>query len=271
MKAKNAGDWSRVVELERTSVRGMCSNQFRWYELISALLQAHRDKEALAVFEEMRARGFDLNPSLPDLTQPDVREFMDSAAFRASPVGIEIARLKRLSDARRARFREALANLPPAQRPPDHYVARDVCPFECCHYGEWTASEDTNLFDAPGSSRVVAKVAKGTRVAALTGEVHLTPEPVVVLGGELPKDTIAFILDYQGEGYSHVYSRGRILSLFSGVADYCLRVSDACWGERLAPEVHGPEPVWWVKVRLANGTIGWTDKPDHFDGKDGCG
>jgi hypothetical protein len=77
------------------------------------------------------------------------------------------------------------------------------------------------LVSGPGSSRVVGRARKGSRAVGLTGEVHLRPEPVVVLtapesdgvltADELPKNSIAFILDYVGEGYGHVYTRGKVV------------------------------------------------------------
>jgi len=128
------------------------------------------------------------------------------------------------------------------------------------------------LVAAPGGKRVVGNAKRGARVVGLTGEVHLKPEPVVVLGdGDLPKGSIAFVLDYQGEGFGHVYTHGKIVSVFLGYEDYCFRFSESCWGETLLPSSERKPQVWWVKVKLANGIIGWTDKPDNFDGKDGCG
>lgn len=166
-----------------------------------------------------------------------------------------------------------LKTLPPDQRPPENYVARGACPFECCRYGNWSILEDTDLVATPGSKRIVGKGKKGGRAVGLTGEVHVRPEPVVVLmDGDLPKDSIAFVLDYQGEGYGHVYTRGKVVTAFTvGYADYCFRLSASCWGETLVPSNEHKAPVWWVKVRLANGLIGWTDKADSFGDKDACG
>lgn len=271
-QARNSGDWSRVIELEKASVRAMCGNAYRWFELADALLDAHRPAEALAVLQEMDSRGFDVNPALIGGMHPGVEAFVKTPAFRTSPLGLKIGQLMKASDERRARYREELKKLSPDQKPPDDYVSKGACPFECCRYGNWSVLEDTELVAEPGSRRVVGKAAKGTRVVGLTGEVHLKPEPVVVLkDGELPKDSIAFVLDNLGEGYARVYTRGKIVEVFVGVADYCLRVSDGCWGEQLLPPNERKEPVWWVKVRLPNGVIGWTDKPDRFGDKDACG
>lgn len=273
LQAKKTGAWDEVVELQKASVRASCANEYQWYELVSALLQAHRQTEAVQVLEEMEARGFDLNPSIIGGMHPDVQQFMETPVFKASPVGIRIERLKKAADERRAVYREALKKLPNDQKPPDNYIAKGACPFECCRYGNWTVLEDTDLVAAPGSKRVVGRAQKGSRVVGLTGEVHLKPEPVVVLmgGGELPKDSIAFVLDYGGEGEGSVYTRGKVVHVFLGVAEYCFRVSESCWGQTLAPVSERKKEVWWVKIRLPNGVIGWTDNADNFGDKDACG
>jgi len=271
-EAKKGGNWDRVIEVAKQNVREGCGVEYRWGELVNALLEAHRPAEALQALQEMDSRGFDLNPSAIDSGQEELKAFMEAPLFKASPVGRKVEQLKRISDERRDRYREVLKTIPPSQRPPDDYVAKGVCPFECCHYGNWTALEDTELVATPGGKRVVGKAAKGNRVVGLTGEVHLRPEPVVVLtAGALPKDSIAFVLDYGGEGYGHVFTRGKVVDVFLGYGEYCFRPSEDCWGETLLPAKERKKQVWWVQVRLANGATGWTDKPENFGGKDACG
>lgn len=199
--------------------------------------------------------------------------FMESKEFGASPLGLKIKRLENISDERRIKFREALSRMPASEKPPDNYVAKGACPFECCRYGNWTVLEDTDLVSSPGSSRVVGRARKGGRVFGLTGEVHLEPEPVVVLAGnDLPKNSIAFILDYIGEGYSHVYTRGKVVEVLThwSYAKYCYHPSESCWGETLLPSKERKEQIWWVKVRLPNGIVGWTDKTNNFGDQDAC-
>ena len=281
-RARTGGSWDRIVELEKLNVRQGCEIEYRWLELTDTLIEAGRLQEALKALEEADARGFDLNPAL--IEQKTVTEFMNAPMFKKSALGVRFERLKRRSDARRARYREILNTMPPAERPPENYVATGACPFECCRFGDWTVLKATDVVAQPGSARVVGTAEKGTHVVAVTGEVHLRPEPVVVLkrsdalnrsdafrNGELPEGSIAFILDPEGEGIGHVYTRGRIVSVFLGYADYCFRVSESCWGETLFPAKDRPPQVWWVKIQLANGIAGWTDKPEHFGGKDGCG
>lgn len=270
-EARKAGSLDQVIDLEKASVRAGCRIEYRWHELVTVLLEARRPSEALQALQEMDARGFSLNPVRIAAEHPDVAKFMDSPTFKASPIGKKIEQLKQAADARRAQYREALTQLPSDRKPPDNYIAKGACPFECCQYRDWTVREDTDLVAAPDSARVVGKAKKGTHVTGLTGEVHLKPEPIIVLGGDLPKDTIAFVLDYIGEGFANVYSRGKITNVFLGVQDYCFQISESCWAETLVPPSERKDPVWWVKVRLPNGVTGWTDKPDHFGNKDSCG
>ena len=272
-KAKKSGLWDRVIELEKQSVRDGCGIEYRWRDLANALVEAGRQTDALLVVTEMDARGFDLNPSFIGREHEELKNFMGTPLFKASPLGLRLEELKKISDQRRAHYREVLQKLPLAQRPPDQYVAKGACPFECCRYGNWTVLQDTDLVSEPDSARVVGHAKKGTRVVGLTGEVHLKPEPVIVLrDGELPKGSIAFVLDYAGEGEGSVYTRGKVVGAFvAGVAEYCFRVSEQCWGETLDPASERREPVWWVKVKLPNGVTGWTNKADSFGDKDACG
>jgi hypothetical protein len=276
-EAKKNGSWDKAIELQKLQVRGGCEIEYRWLELLKTVLEAGRETEAVQVMQEMDSRGFDFSvlvagEKVAGEKDPAFETFMARPAFRDSPVGKKIERLEAISNERRARFRAVLKTLPVSQRPPENYVAKGACPFECCRFGDWTVLEGTDLVAAPGSTRVVGAAPKGSRVIALTGEVHLKPEPIAVLmKGDLPKDTIAFVLDYEGEGYAHVYTQGRIVSVPLAYADYCFKISESCWGETLLPSKERTEPVWWVKIKLADGTVGWTNRADHFGNKDACG
>lgn len=283
--AESAHEWDRAVVLTKEDIRADgCNIPYRWYRLVNVLLSAHRSAEASSVLQEMDARGFDLNLEFLGEYFPEIVKFIGSNEFGASPQGLKIRRLETISDERRIKFQEALRRMPASEKPPDNYIAKGVCPFECCRYGNWTVLEDTDLVSSPGSSRVVGRARKGSRAVGLTGEVHLRPEPVIVLaapepdpdGGltadDLPKNSIAFILDSTGEGYSHVYTRGKVVEVqtYLSYAKYCYRPSESCWGETLWPSNERKEQIWWVKVRLPNGIVGWTDNTNNFDGKDGC-
>jgi hypothetical protein len=65
------------------------------------------------------------------------------------------------------------------QKPPNVYIDKGACPFECCTYREWIARTNVTLLDDPNGKRVVGRVRKGQKVLALTGEVHSVPLRVV--------------------------------------------------------------------------------------------
>jgi pentatricopeptide repeat protein len=206
--ARMEGNWDRLIELEKQHVRDGCDIEFRWFGLAESLLEANRPQEALEVLTEMDARGFELNASTMGEYHPRVKEFMQTSLFKTSPAGTRVERLKQAADERRERFDEKLRTIPANERPPENYIARPACPFECCRFGNWSVLKDTELFAAPGSFKVLGRAVQGSRVTALTGEVHLTPQPVVVVSDAFyPKDTIVFVLDYLGEGTNHVRRR----------------------------------------------------------------
>jgi hypothetical protein len=270
--AEAAGDWDRAVALRKESVKAGCSIQYRRYSLVKTLLRTHRPAEASSILQQMDSRGLEVNPALMiDAEFPEIGQFMESKEFAASPLGLKIKRLEQISDERRIKFQEVLNTMPASEKPPENYVAKDVCPFECCRYGNWTVLENTDLVTRPGGTHVIGSARKGSHAVGLTGEVHLRPKPVVVLtGGDPPKNSIAFVLDYIGEGYGHVYTRGKVVEKFLGYAKYCFQPSESCWGETLFSPTEARKQVWWVKARLANDVVGWTDKTDNFGDKDAC-
>ena len=270
-EAKRSGSWERVIELEKQSVREGCGIAYRWESLADTLVQVRGEGEAIQVLEEMDSRGFNLNASSFGTEHAALKRFVETPAFQATAIGAKIEGWKRISDERRAQYREILRRMPDSQKPPENYVAKGACPFECCQYRQWSVLEDTDLVDSPGSTRVVGRASKGSRVIGITGEVHVRPEPVVVVAdGAFSKGSIVFLLDYMGEGYMHIYTQGKVVDEFAAVSDYCFRPSAQCWGESLFP-ASKEKSVWWVKVRLADGRTGWSVQEDHFGDKDACG
>ncbi|MBV9761276.1 MAG: hypothetical protein JO340_11990 [Acidobacteriaceae bacterium] len=269
-EAERSHDWDRLIDLRKQEVRTGCGIAYRWYELADTLLQAGRPKEALRVLQAMDARGFEINPSREASNFPRIERFLTTPLFEASPLGQKLGKLEAISDERRREFARKLRRLPAKERPPEHYVAKNACPFECCRFGDWSVLATTNLVANPGSERVVGTASKGSRVIALTGEVHLTPAPVQVLtDGLFRKGSIVFVLDKLGEGYANFYANGKIVQAEENYARYCFRPSEACWGETILPAV--PEGIWWIKIRLPNGVVGWSSRSNHFGNNDACG
>jgi hypothetical protein len=182
-------------------------------------------------------------------------------------------------------------NLPPAfSTPPTPpkalgavYVDRGVCPGECCTYREWSALRPTSVVAAPGSTEVKATIARGEKVAALTGEVHTTPIPARVLqektlgkGKKVAVGDTVWVLTALGEGMAKIWVNGKVVegeALFVYEED-CHRAAPAdvelCWA--VSDATPGKRDPWWVKVRTAGGVEGWVDNTeDPLTGFDACG
>ena len=154
--------------------------------------------------------------------------------------------------------------------PPLPYVDEGACPFEGCHYGEWTARDSTAIrVKRDPSSAVAFMVVAGEKVQALTGAVVtrragrvLVKKSIDVWGWDhsitLPPGSVFFALHYLGEGVSRGWYRGTLINveLPDEREDGFFRVeSDA-------------EFAWWVQIKNGRGQIGWTDQADQFGGKD---
>ena len=269
-QAEKSRDWDRLIALRKQEVRALCTVAYRWYQLVDTLLHAGRPDEALRVLQEMDAQGFEVNPSFRLEDFATIESFLTTPLFQASPLGQKLRNLEAISNDRRREFARELKQLPANRRPPEHYVAKNACPFECCRFGDWSVLAATDLVANPGGKRVVGTALRGSRVTALTGEVHLTPEPVgVLIDGPFPKGSIVFVLDSLGEGYADVYTNGKIVQAEESYARYCFRPSESCWGETILPSV--PRAIWWIELRLSNGVVGWSSQSNHFGNNDACG
>jgi hypothetical protein len=266
-------NWLKVIELQKIEVREMCDNQFRWFQLTEDLLMTGQPEEAIFVLEEMYNRNFEIKPSdLINHAYTNTMAFLDDSRFKNSNVGKKIEGHKQAAKKRQTVFSQRLKSLGTEDRPKQNYVQKDICPFECCSYGEWTVSVDTPLMDQPNGTKVIGHAQKGTKVMGVTGEVHLTPFPIAIVHDHAPfsKDDIIFRLSYLGEGNYSCWYQGQIVAAkFWELDDFCLRPSNKCWAEPIESETS--EAVWWVKVRLADGTEGWTDQAGNFEDIDACG
>lgn len=166
-----------------------------------------------------------------------------------------------------------------AAGPPVPYVLQDICPFECCTYREWTAKSQTILWANDTEVAAQAAVVKaGETVKALTGHVSVaSPGRIRVLkdfvgslGTKYQKGDVVWVYSSVGEGNHVVWYQGRFYTeeatFFGDGRDRC-EVTNSCWGETLEL----PKSVWWVHIETPNGTRGWTNQPERFDNKDGCG
>jgi len=265
-----ARKWDRAsaLELAKGIVRGRCSNIHWRFTLIDLLADESRFDEAVAVLG-----GAPPNAVPARIAQPTsaFRKLLSSREFGRSKIAVRLRQDQLALDQRHAEARSRLATAP---APAKGYIAKGACPFECCRFGNWSASRKTFLHDMPGGSTVVAEVLNGARVFAVTGEVHLMPVPVLVrfaapYGFRAPVGSIVFLLNRTGEGHGQVWVNGKVSdSEHMHVQNSCGEPRADCWGEFLD---RGGESQWWVQIRLANGKTGWTREAMNFSGSDGCG
>lgn len=145
-----------------------------------------------------------------------------------------------------------------AAAPPTPYIDKGACPFECCTYRQWIAREKISLLDKPKGKTVVARLQKGEKVQAITGEVHSIPLRVVAEhdhpeAGVKPGDII-YILHYEGECNWKAWRNGQIVHVAN------------CSDEGPVPRV-----TWWVQLKTKAGVVGWAVSHRNFDNQDACG
>lgn len=157
----------------------------------------------------------------------------------------------------------------PEEPIPQIVIDKPACPFECCQFGKWTARSEVILYQAPNAKVFNRKIKKGESITALTGEAHSKPLKAKVTHtwksdedqGIHVGDTV-YILHGIGEGAVALLQNGRIKK---SSIDFAFEVFDKTVRKL-------PDSIWWVNVRLQDGTEAWIKNPGvAFDGMDGCG
>ncbi len=156
-------------------------------------------------------------------------------------------------------------------RPTVPFIQHDVCPFECCQFGKWTARSVLKVFQTEGDdSRVSFTIQPGETFTATGGNVHIVKLGVIVINNSFDnfnKDDEVYVLSYRGEGEYDLWFNGKELSNTKDVwAKGTLRQS--------------PEFVWWVSIINKDGKTGWLrfknisdngfQTEDKVDGHDSC-
>ena len=169
------------------------------------------------------------------------------------------------------------ADARPQPKPPAVYADKGACPFECCTYREWKTEKATAAYARPSKrSRRVGTFKAGSKVVGLTGEVRTVPGKFVVFKKYeqyVPGDVL-WVYTPLGEGFYKVWFKGRMddipLYYMNGPFERSIpgcEETPECWG-KLEKELR---VEWWVKVRSADGWVGWTDEAGNFSNKDACG
>jgi hypothetical protein len=274
-KAKN---WDAFIEGAKENVRDSCSNAYRWGNLFSVFVDAHRYAEATQVLNEMKTRGFPLPFAV--LSKAD-SAYLSADEFRQSTVGLEFeARSKEITETMK-RAEAALASMNKTELPPSLYRSEGSCPFECCTYRMWKTTKPVALLESIRSTKVIATIAAGVSVRALTGEVDVEPEPYVALEdlAALKAGDVIFFLDNLGEGHVNYWYNGKLkpdLGLDDGLLFYsyesCVQNTGpgSCSIRKLHPEKEYRNE-WWVHLRTASGKEGWVLNTGQFDNMDACG
>jgi hypothetical protein len=223
-------------------------------------------------------------------------EYVDQEDLQCAEIQRRIDALLAVRDAGLAEARDAcVAAL--RKRPPDcdapsgpaasHSSGPEIpfedvgaCPFECCTYRAWTASEATDLrSDRSPDAPLVTSIGRDGAVTGLTGVVvtqktglalvirplEIEGEPSISLR---PADEV-HILHYQGEGNWLCWFGGRLLSLWLPATPGSFPRGDQALSDPIRVQ-SWPEVQWWVKVKTADGKEGWTDQPSHFAHIDRC-
>ena len=152
------------------------------------------------------------------------------------------------------------------ETPPMPYRDVGACPFECCHYGPWTAGKPATARKTEDSKSPVAfQIKVGEKVTAVTGVV-ITRKPGTVRMQKafktdkftLPAGALVYTLHYGGEGSTLIW--------FEGKVSWAELTADNPWDVLSIPDTE-----WWVEVRTHSGAIGWILQPQDFEGMDSCG
>jgi hypothetical protein len=153
--------------------------------------------------------------------------------------------------------------LQPAPRLP--FLDWNACPFEGCTYGEWTAAASVEVFDTwKPSRRRIATIPTDAVVTGVSGVVITSKPGVIRLNEDLPQDDLRrgdtiLTYTYRGEGFSAVWFKGRF---YRGYDITFAKWPDGsgCLGNDCAGKyVDLGEKVWWAKVKMKSGVIGWVN------------
>ena len=148
--------------------------------------------------------------------------------------------------------------------PPNPYIDKGACPFECCTYRDWKTAKPITLLDKPGGSKRIIDVKAGVVVRGVTGEVISKPQRIVATKAysdtPIRKGDVFYFVHYSGEGFSRVWFKGKT---------YDAELDNSGATAEGPPSSGGP--AWWVNIRTRNGKSGWVLNADQFENQDACG
>lgn len=283
--AQQRGELTKAAALQKQRTLLSCANPRAWSGLASVLLAAGEEAEAVRGLEFAFDLGHNSIEEYLDGDGSDLAALRGTDAFEQSSLARKMAAGRASYEMRHAAARKRLRQLAADDRPPLPWITKDICPFECCQYGDWSVEKDTMLYRALGDKEPVGRAMQGSTVEAVTGDVYVSEAVPIVVVDEIEireysrdKRTVTFVpgdllffLFYTGEGWGRAWGDGRELIVESSdVQNQCPHPSRRCWGEYLEPIHEPPQLGWWVQIRLPDGTLGWTAETHHFGNSDGC-
>ncbi|HET9177861.1 MAG TPA: hypothetical protein VFQ24_05825 [Terriglobia bacterium] len=149
-----------------------------------------------------------------------------------------------------------------------------ACPFECCQYGEWTATSSQRAYKSTNrESGLAFTVRPGEKITALTGVVITRKAGLVIIRKQtsfeditVPAGAKLFLLHRVGEGVDLFWYKGATHSAELYVDQVRKANAQYPWDV-----ISLPQTEWWVKVKNSRGASGWLLEPQGFRGMDACG
>jgi hypothetical protein len=144
----------------------------------------------------------------------------------------------------------------------------NACPFEGCTYGEWTAAVAVEVFDTwkPSRKRITTLPTKAV-VTGVSGVVITYKPGVIRLTEDLPEDDLRrgdtiLTYTYRGEGFSAAWFKRRFYREYD-ITFAKWPDGSGCLGKDCAANyVDLGEKVWWAKVKMSSGVVGWVNMND---------
>ena len=155
--------------------------------------------------------------------------------------------------------RAAVANDGPPTRK-GIYFGYQECPAVSCEAKvKWHLTARTPLYVAEGSIRLMGWIPPCTTVTTLGGRGHVIPRrgKVIKASPGFEVGDVLLLLDAEGEGEVNIWRRGQIETVTLPEA-----ASDIDWEGYGLPL---PPSVWWEKVALPDGRVGWLRNPSPFE------
>lgn len=152
----------------------------------------------------------------------------------------------------------------PMSTPPNPFIDKGACPFECCTYRDWTTLKPVALLDKPAGKATGVSVPAKTVVRGVTGQVWSMPLSMTATHAfdesPIKKGDTFYALHGAGEGFWAVWFKGKT---------YAVDMSDP--GDNAYLEKASKGMKWWVQIRTKSGKTGWVLDDSQFDNQDSCG